>query len=93
MKKRETGFLVKIIIFAFAAFAVVTILQLQLKYNAYKAEVEALREEVEDLEDKKEELENQQAGLNDEDHIVDVAKEKLNLRLPEEIIFYNDLYN
>ena len=29
----------------------------------------------------------------DDDYIIRIAKEKLNLRLPEEIIFYNDLAN
>ena len=29
----------------------------------------------------------------DEEYIIDIAKEKLNLRLPEEIIFYNNLYD
>ena len=93
MKKKETGILVKVAVFAFAVFAVFTIVQLQLQFNAYKAERDALQAEVDDLIDKKEELENELSSIEDGDHIVNVAKEKLNLRLPEEIIFYNDLYN
>ncbi|MBQ2881185.1 MAG: cell division protein FtsL [Clostridia bacterium] len=93
MKKRETGLFVRVAVFAFAVFAVITIVQLQLQYNAYKAERDALQAEVDNLIDEKEELENELSSFDNEDHIVDVAKDKLNLRLPEEIIFYNDLYN
>lgn len=89
----KSSLFVKIAIFAFAVFAVITIVQLQLQYNAHKAQRDELKEEVEGLIDEKEQLENELASIEDEDHIVEVAKEKLNLRLPEEIIFYNDLYN
>lgn len=92
-KKTETGLLVRVAIFAFAVFAVITTVQLQLQYNAAKAERDKLQNEVNDLIDQKEELENEYAVIGDADHVVEVAKEKLNLRLPEEIIFYNDLYN
>ncbi len=92
-KRRETSFVVKIAVFAFAVFAVITILQLQLQYNSYKEKLETLNEEVEDLEEERDKLKNEYASIEDGEHVVDVAKEKLNLRLPEEIIFYNDLYN
>ena len=92
-KRRETGVFVRIAIFAFSVFAVISIVQLQLQYNATKAERDKLQSEVNDLIDQKEELENEYAVIGDSDHVVEVAKEKLNLRLPEEIIFYNDLYN
>ena len=93
MKRRETGIFVKIAVFAFSVFAVITIVQLQLEYNAFKAERDKLQQEVEGLIDEKEQLENELSGVSDRDHIIEVAKDKLNLRLPEEIIFYNDLYN
>lgn len=93
MKRRETSIFVKIAVFAFAVFAVITIVQLQLEYNAFKAERDKLQQEVEGLINEKEQLENELSGVNDRDHIIEIAKDKLNLRLPEEIIFYNDLYN
>ncbi|MBQ4067026.1 MAG: septum formation initiator family protein [Clostridia bacterium] len=93
MKKRETGIFVKIAIFAFSVFAVISIVQLQLQFNEYKAQRDKLQEEVDGLIDEKEELENEKAGINDDDYVIKVAKDKLNLRLPEEIIFYNDLNN
>ena len=91
MKKNETGVFVKIAIFAFAVFAVITIVQLQLQFNSYKEQRDELQAEVNDLIDEKEHLENEKASLSDKDHVIDVAKDKLNLRLPEEIIFYNDI--
>ena len=91
MKNRETGVFVKIAIFAFAVFAVITIVQLQLQYNSYKEQRDELQAEVNDLIDEKEHLENEKADIGDKDHVIDVAKDKLNLRLPEEIIFYNDI--
>ncbi len=91
MKKNETGVFVRIAIFVFAVFAVITIVQLQLQYNSYKEQRDELQEEVNALIDEKEHLENEKASIGDEDHVIDVAKDKLNLRLPEEIIFYNDI--
>jgi len=93
MKRRETGIFVKIAVFAFAVFAVVTLVQLQLEANELKAEINDLEQGNEELVEERDEMKNQLAGVNDEEHIIEVAKDKLNLRLPEEIIFYNDLYN
>lgn len=92
-KRRETGVFIRVAIFAFAVFAVITTVQLQLQYNAEKARLNELQEEVEDLNEQKEQLENELAGIGNSENVIEVAKEKLNLRLPEEIIFYNDLYN
>ena len=39
-----------------------------------------------------EQLQNQLDTPIDDEYIVKVAEDKLSLRLPEEIIFYNDLY-
>lgn len=92
-KRKETGFFVKAAIFAFAVFAVITIVELQLKYNKYEEQRDQLLAEVGNLEDKVDELKNQADSEVDRDYIIGIAKEKLNLRLPEEIIFYNDLFN
>ena len=92
-EKRQTGFFVKLAIFAFAVFAVISIVQLQFRYNEYKLQRDQLKAEISQLEDKRDELQSDLDAPADRDHIIAVAKEKLNLRLPEEIIFYNDLYN
>ena len=86
-------FFVKVGVFAFAVFAVISLFRLQLKINVLEEEYNEKLQQNEALEDEVDKLENQLSGINTEEHIVDVAKDKLNLRLPEEIIFYNDLYN
>ena len=94
MKERKnTGFFVKIAIFALTVFAVITIVQLQLTFNEYRAKRDELQSEVDALKDQADELRSQIEAEIDRDYIISIAKEKLNLRLPEEIIFYNDLYN
>lgn len=90
---REFSFFVRILIFAVVAFAVVTIVYLQFQANALEAKRDELRSEVNDLYDKKEQLENEYSSMEKDENVIAVAKDKLNLRLPEEIIFYNDLYN
>ncbi len=93
MKKKETSFIVKLAVFAAAVFAVITLVRLQLKYNDYKDRRAQLEVEVAELQDRYDELQEIADAEPDRDYIVDVAKEKLNLRLPEEVIFYNDLFN
>ena len=93
MKKKETSFIVKLAVFAAAVFAVITLVRLQLKYNDYKDQKAQLEVEVAELQDRYDELQEVADAEPDRDYIVEVAKEKLNLRLPEEVIFYNDLFN
>lgn len=92
-KKKNTSFFVKLAVFAFAVFAVITVVQLQLELNAKIEERDRLRAEVDELEDKKDQLEANAGSETDRDYIIDVAKKRLNLRMPEEIIFYNDLFS
>lgn len=93
MERKNTGVFVKIAIFALAVFAVISIVHLQLTFNEYRTQRDALKAEVDALQEKANALQNQMEAPVDEDYIIGIAKEKLNLRLPEEIIFYNDLYN
>ncbi len=89
---RKTNVFIKVAIFAFVIFAVISVVELQFKYNDYKLQRDVLKAEVEALEEEKNALEDQLNTPIDEEYIISVAKEKLSLRLPEEIIFYNDLY-
>ncbi|MBQ2827560.1 MAG: cell division protein FtsL [Clostridia bacterium] len=89
--KKRVNFFVRIAAAVFILFCLVTVVTIQLEYNELeekKAELE--REKL----DKNINIERLQNDLNtpiDEEYIIRVAKDKLNLRLPEEIIFYNDL--
>lgn len=93
MERKNTGVFVKFAIFALAVFAVISIVQLQLTFNEYRTERDELKAEVDALQEKADALQSQMNAPVDEEYIIGIAKEKLNLRLPEEIIFYNDLYN
>ena len=92
MYRKKTSVFVKVAIFAFVVFAVISVVELQFQYNDYKLQRDFLKAEVQALEEEKDALEEQLATEIDEEYIISVAKEKLSLRLPEEIIFYNDLY-
>ena len=92
MNRKKTSVFVKAAIFAFAVFAVISVVELQFQYNDLKAERDMLKADVSNLEDVKEQLQNQLDTPIDDEYIIDVAEDKLSLRLPEEIIFYNDLY-
>ena len=93
MKRRETSFFVRVAIFTFVVFAVITLVRLQFKANELEAQINEKTAENEALQDVLDEMENEKSSLDSRDHIVEEAQDKLNLRLPEEIIFYNDLYN
>ena len=93
MERKNTGVFVKLAIFALAVFAVISIVYLQLTINEERTKRDSLKAEVSALEEERDALQNQVDAPMDEEYIIDIAKEKLNLRLPEEIIFYNNLYN
>lgn len=95
-KKKKTeisksNFFIRTAILVFTAFCVITIVKLQFEFNQLKETKNALIEDIDKGNDRIGEL---HAKLNtefNEEYIIKIAKEKLNLRLPEEIIFYNDL--
>lgn len=93
MERKNTGVFVKLAIFALAVFAVISVVYLQLTINEERTKRDSLKAEVSALEEERDALKNQIDAPMDEEYIIDIAKEKLNLRLPEEIIFYNNLYN
>ena len=87
---RNNGFF-RVIIFAMMIIGVVSIVKLQLEYNSLKTRRDALVVEIQDTYERIEQL---QTSLNtpfDEEYIIKIAREKLNLRLPEEIVYYNNL--
>jgi len=72
-------------------FCFVTTLSLQLEYNRLKTEAAALENQIEEAAENVEELQNALNTPFDYEYIIRFAREKLNYRLPEEIVFYNDL--
>ena len=78
-------------IFAMMIVGVVSIVKLQLEYNSLKVRRDAL---IADIQNTSERIEMLQASLDtpfDDAYIIKIAREKLNLRLPEEIVYFNNL--
>ena len=61
-----------------------------MKYSEFQKEKEALEQRVEEYENAIEELEYLLDSPVDYDYIVRIAREKLGLHLPDEIIYNND---
>ncbi len=98
MRKFSESIVVKAVIVLFSVLCVVTIIKLQFENNEIQnqignynenSDVSGLKAELEEKEELVAELERELAEPVDEDYIVRIAKEKLGLRLPPEIIFYN----
>ncbi len=91
MKKINSNILKKTAFIIFTVFCTVTIVKLQLDYNQLKNEKELLTNQRDAMQDNIVELQNTiDMPFNDE-YVIKIAKQKLNLRLPEEIVFFNDL--
>ena len=82
---------VKVTVAVFMIAAVVLIVKLQFDANSLAAQRDQLQEEIIKSEEKLAELKNHLNSPFNEDYIIEVARKKLNMRLPEEIVFFNDL--
>ena len=76
---------------AFVCFCLGMIVNLQFKSYDLVEEIAELEAQVKEYEDDVEELSDQLARPYDDEYIKNVAREKLGLRMPDEIIFYNEL--
>ncbi len=65
--------------------------RLLMEYNELRERAAQLRLQIEESTHEIEALQAQLDAPFDEDYVIRIAKEKLNLSLPQEIIFYNDL--
>ena len=65
--------------------------RLLMEYNELSERADQLRLQIESSTHEIEALRAQLDAPFDEDYVIRIAKEKLNLSLPQEIIFYNDL--
>ncbi len=75
----------------FVVFCTVTIIRMQFEFNELKENKEQVEEQIKNYQLKIDELEAQLDEQFNTDYIMRVARDKLNYRLPDEIIFYNDL--
>ena len=75
----------------FIVFCTVTIIKMQFEFNTLKQDKVKVEEQIKEYELKVDELQAKLEEDFDTEYIMRIAREKLNFRLPEEIIFYNDL--
>lgn len=87
---KNSGFL-RVIIFAMMIVGVVSIVKLQLEYNSLQVRRDALLAEIQNTGERIEMLQSSLDMPFDDEYIIKIAREKLNLRLPEEIVYYNNL--
>ena len=88
--KKRRNFFVWTAALVFIAFCIITWVTIQLEFNDLKDKKAELEREKLDKNINIDRLQNDLNTPIDEEYIIRVAKDKLNLRLPEEIIFYND---
>ena len=89
--KRNTNVFVKAAVLVFIVFCTVTIVKMQFEFNTLKENKENVEAQIKAYELRIDELESRLEEQFDTAYIIRIARDKLNYRLPEEIIFYNDL--
>ncbi len=88
---RNSNIIIKLGAVVFVLIGLFSVARLEMKYNDIEMQKQEL--EAQYLENKEliEDLERDINAEFDDDYVIKIAKEKLNLCLPEEVIFYNDL--
>lgn len=89
--KIKMNFFVKAAIFTFICFCLISIINLQFELNELKKSNVSLNNKIESYSDNIEQITEQLALPYDNEYIERVARDKLNYRMPDEIIFFNDL--
>ena len=84
---RRSALITKLIILTVMLFAVVTIVALQPKINALKAENAALSDEIADLQQANRYTQTKIDSLGSDESVIAIAREKLNFAFEDEIIF------
>lgn len=90
-KKKKINVVVKIAVGVFAVFFIFTHFNQRIRLDELERDYNTKLENLERTKNHVRKLENLIASDFDEEYVERVAKEKLNLVLPDEIIFYNDI--
>ncbi len=77
----------KIIIAIFLIYFVVTIVSQQKTLNQYKVETQTYTKQLETALETNEDLNNTKTNVNSEEYIEEVAREKLDMYLPNERVY------
>ena len=86
---RKFSLITKLILLAVMAYAIVTIVSLQPKIDAQRAENKALSDEISALEQDNAALQEDIEALGSDESIMEIARAQLNYVLDGEIIYIN----
>lgn len=92
-KKVNSNFLGNIIAICFIIALIATAVGVQININELKDEKQSLEQQLKSARYNAEKLQNEYDKAMDDEHIIQIAKERLKYREPGEIIYYNDLYD
>lgn len=86
---RKFSLITKLILLAVMAYAIVTIVSLQPKIDAQRAENKALSDEISALEQDNAALQEDIEALGSDESVMEIARAQLNYVLDGEIIYIN----
>ena len=88
MKNENIKFILKrVLVVAIAIYVIYTFFSQQKSLNMYKADEQYYLEQIAQEEEKKEELNKTKANINSKDYIEEIARDKLNMYLPNEKVY------
>lgn len=89
MRRRRINLILLIAVFAFCAYAVYTLLSLQIRINDKREQIASLSGQITEQQQKNDQLQQVlDRGLTDED-VERIARDQLGLALPNERVYVN----
>jgi cell division protein DivIC len=88
--RKKAGIATKIVVIVLVVYASVTLINLQARIETVRADKDELQQQVTEKELANAELEYEIQNSTDDDTIADIAREKLGLVYPGEIIFHDN---
>lgn len=89
MKLKKSSLAIRIVIAALVVYAAVTLVTLQTQIRERRAEGDALREQIVSAEQETQRLEDAIKTVNTDEGVEEIARTKLGLVIPGEIIFHD----
>lgn len=90
-KRTELNIFVRCALILFVVVSVVICVHNLMKYNEYKEKTKILEQTRDEYIENIERLEYELACEFDDEYVIRIAKEKLNLCLPSEAVYYNGI--
>ena len=90
-ERHNVRLLLKVAAIVFIVFAILAIASMQMKYNQVKGEYKDLQRQIEEYNVSIENLENQISLPFDDEYVEQIARDKLGLCYPDEIVIENNL--